>query len=191
MNACTSSSIVGFRGPCLASRFARVAQRGCFGQSVLATPRRRFLGPCRAGDKRRTPDGEARLRSEMEAPFRPVRLALYYTAVAGATLGFFINFTQIIGAVGGAPGSQSVIEVVQSLGIDLGAIVVLAFLIRSDLQAQEKQMARLSREQRLGDLGVRLSDGKTITLAELRGNCRVVSVKIKLTDGASKRLKIS
>lgn len=154
------------------SRISRV-QQGNLG-IVPDTYRRRFLAPCRAGD--RTPDGEARLRSEIEAPFRPVRLAFYYTGVAGATLGFFINLTQLIGAIGGAPGAQSVIEVVQSLGIDLGAAVVLAFLIRSDLQAQEKQMARLSREQRLGELSVKLSDGKAINVADLRGNCRVVIV---------------
>lgn len=41
-------------------------------------------------------------------------------------------------------------------------------------QARDKQMARLTREEKLGKLLVRLSSGKAMPLSALRGSARVV-----------------
>jgi hypothetical protein len=42
------------------------------------------------------------------------------------------------------------------------------------MQARDKQMARLSREESLSMCGVELANGKRLPLASLRGSVRVV-----------------
>ncbi len=44
------------------------------------------------------------------------------------------------------------------------------------MQARDKQMARLTREEKLGRLSVELASGKVLPLASLRGSTRVVLV---------------
>ena len=62
----------------------------------------------------------------------------------------------------------------QSLGIDLGAVAVFAWLLRGDLKARDKQMARLLREEKLGIQQLELANRKTLKLSQLRGFSRVV-----------------
>lgn len=56
----------------------------------------------------------------------------------------------------------------QDLAINLGALSLFGFLLRGDLQAREKQMARLQREERLGSLQLELANGKVVRMAQLR-----------------------
>ena len=42
------------------------------------------------------------------------------------------------------------------------------------MQARDKQMARLTREERLGNLKVQLANGKVLPMGALRGHSRVV-----------------
>ena len=48
----------------------------------------------------------------------------------------------------------------QGLGIDVGAVALFAFLVRRDLAARDKQMARLLREEKLGALQLELANRK-------------------------------
>ena len=48
----------------------------------------------------------------------------------------------------------------QGLGIDIGAVATFAFLVRRDLAARDKQMARLLREEKLGALQLELANRK-------------------------------
>ena len=48
----------------------------------------------------------------------------------------------------------------QGLGIDVGAVALFAFLVRRDLAARDKQMARMLREEKLGALQLELANRK-------------------------------
>lgn len=52
--------------------------------------------------------------------------------------------------------------------------VVIWWLWRRDVSAQEKQIARIGREESLADCRVELSTGKTLPLGRLRSFCRPV-----------------
>ena len=53
-----------------------------------------------------------------------------------ASIGAAIATTQVIGAIGKAPGALPLEDVAQSLAIDLGAAGLFAFLLRNDLKVQ-------------------------------------------------------
>ena len=44
------------------------------------------------------------------------------------------------------------------------------------MQARKKQISRLTREERLGALGLQLANGKKLSVGALRGNARIVLV---------------
>jgi hypothetical protein len=55
-------------------------------------------------------------------------------------------------------------------------VTIFGLLLRQELAARDKQLARLQREERLGSLKLRLASGKVLALAELRGSARAVVV---------------
>lgn len=113
----------------------------------------------------------------MEAPFRAVRLVLFGFFAASASVGAVIALTQVLGAaLGGDTGKITLADAGQSLGIDLACAGGFAFLLKRDLDARTKQMARLGREAALGALRVRLANGRRSRLASLRGFARPVLV---------------
>ena len=51
-----------------------------------------------------------------------------------ASIGAAIAVTQVIGAIGNAPGALPLADVATSLAIDLGAVALFAFLLRNDVK---------------------------------------------------------
>ncbi|CAK0757207.1 hypothetical protein CVIRNUC_002521 [Coccomyxa viridis] len=119
-------------------------------------------------------DARIGIRSEVEAPFRALRLVFFGFFTLSASIGAAIAITQVIGAIGNAPGALPLTDVATSLAIDLGAVALFAFLLRNDLKARDKQIARLTREERLGALQLGLANGKRIRVAQLRSFSRAV-----------------
>ncbi|XP_078167579.1 LOW PSII ACCUMULATION-like protein [Carex rostrata] len=117
-----------------------------------------------------------KLRSEVLSPFRPVRMFFYVAFIASASLGGLISLTQLIPALVSPMKSQSVPTILQSFGIDLGAVLLFAFLYTRENKAKNAQEARLSREERLSKLRLRLSENKIVSMEELRGVSRLVIV---------------
>ena len=121
-----------------------------------------------------------RIRSEVEAPFRTVRLVLFGFFAGSATVGAAIAMTQVLGAAvrnsNGDTGGIALVDAASSLAIDLGAVGLFAFLFSRDWKAREKQIARLQREADLGALRLRLATGARRRLAALRGFARPVIV---------------
>lgn len=76
----------------------------------------------------------------------------------------------------GAPGAKALPEVGQDLAINLAALLGCGLLVRGDLRAREKQMARLMREDQLGACQLELANGRVLRLAQLRGFARVTVV---------------
>eukprot|EP00879_Flechtneria_rotunda_P021234 GHRR01022369.1.p1 GENE.GHRR01022369.1~~GHRR01022369.1.p1 ORF type:complete len:110 (+),score=18.68 GHRR01022369.1:672-1001(+) len=72
------------------------------------------------------------LRSEAEAPWRSLRLVLYGFSVASAGVATLISIPQLIGAAAGAPGALQLIDVLQNLAINIGAVAIFAFLFSRD-----------------------------------------------------------
>mmetsp|Transcript_13748 Transcript_13748/g.41523 ORF Transcript_13748/g.41523 Transcript_13748/m.41523 type:complete len:335 (+) Transcript_13748:106-1110(+) len=114
------------------------------------------------------------LRSEAEAPWRTLRLVMFSFFCVSATVGAVIATVQVVSALRGSDGALPLNDVATSLAVDLGAVGTFAFLLRRDLKARDKQVARLQREERLGALQIELASGKLLRLTKLRGFARVV-----------------
>ena len=126
-------------------------------------------------------DIDVRIRSEVEAPFRTVRLVLFGFFAGSASVGAAIALTQVAGALfraqsGDTGGGIALSDAATSLAVDLGAVGLFAFLFSRDWRARERQIARLQREADLGALRLRLATGARRRLASLRGFARPVIV---------------
>lgn len=119
---------------------------------------------------------EAALRAEAEAPFRSVRLVLFGFGTISAVLATLFSLPSIVGAVAGAPNAKSITEALQDLAINVGALATCGFFLKRDIEARDKQMARLMREDQLGACQLELANKRVLRLAQLRGAARPVIV---------------
>ena len=123
------------------------------------------------------PQEEASLRAEAEAPFRSLRLVLFGFGTVSATLATLFCLPTILGALLGAAGATKPLsEAALDLAINVGALAGCGFLLRRDLQARNKQIARLMREDQLGSCQLELANGRLLRLGQLRGAARPVVV---------------
>mmetsp|Transcript_39226 Transcript_39226/g.50698 ORF Transcript_39226/g.50698 Transcript_39226/m.50698 type:complete len:329 (+) Transcript_39226:125-1111(+) len=112
-----------------------------------------------------------RLREETEYPFRKIRMFLFGSSIASATVGLFISSTRLLAKATGIQGPQETTELLQNIGIDLGVIVICAVLLRNDFIAQAKILERLAQGARIAGLRVRAQFGegqKAFSLADFR-----------------------
>ncbi|KAI8112872.1 hypothetical protein M9434_004192 [Picochlorum sp. BPE23] len=119
---------------------------------------------------------QASLRAEAEAPFRSFRIVLFGFGGVSAVLATLFSIPTLIGALAGAPNAKSLTDAFQDILINVAALGVCGYLLRGDLQAREKQMARLMREDQLGMCQVELSNSKMLRLGQLRGSARPVII---------------
>ncbi len=119
---------------------------------------------------------EASLRAEAEAPFRSFRIVIFGFGVVSAGLATLFSIPTLIGALAGAPNAKDLTEALQDILINVTALGVCGYLLRGDLEAREKQMARLLREDQLGMCQVELANKKVLRLGQLRGAARPVIV---------------
>ena len=115
-----------------------------------------------------------KLKSESEAPFRAVRFTLFGFGVVASGLALLSTLPQLIGTLGGARNAMGMEDVLTNLGTNIGSLLFCAFFLKQDLEARDRQINRLTREEKLGALSIKLSNGKVISLASLRGTSRVV-----------------
>jgi hypothetical protein len=116
------------------------------------------------------------LRAEAEAPFRVLRLVFFGFSVVSASIALLVSLPQLAGALGGARGALARDDVLVNIGVDAGAALIFGLLFRADWSARDKQLARIAREEALGELPVALANGKNLPLAALRGSARPVLV---------------
>eukprot|EP00775_Hariotina_reticulata_P003194 gene3194-3472_t len=119
---------------------------------------------------------KCRHENEAEAPYRPLRLVLFGFCVASAGMATLISIPQLIAARAGAPGALALDDVLQNIAINVGAVLLFAFLFRQDWKARGKQLARLAREEALASLQIQLANNKRLRLGDLQGTSRVVVV---------------
>lgn len=119
---------------------------------------------------------DAKIRSEVLSPFRSVRMFFYLAFIASASLGGLIATTQLIGALSNPSRADEVTKILEGLGIDISAVSVCAFLYSRDNNAKNAQLARLSREENLSNLKLRVDEKKVIPVGDFRGIARLVLV---------------
>ncbi|CAK9133443.1 unnamed protein product [Ilex paraguariensis] len=132
---------------------------------------------CSASDKR-SPSSEissaAKIRSEVLSPFRSVRMFFYLSFMASAALGGLIASTQLVAAVANSTKAAVVPDILKGLGIDIAAVLIFAFLYSRENNAKNAQLARLSREESLSNLKLRVDEKKVIPVTTFRGIARLV-----------------
>lgn len=116
----------------------------------------------------------ARIRNEVLSPFRSVRMFFYLAFVASGSLGGLIAITQLIGALANPARAADVPEILKGLSIDVAAVSLFAFLYSRENKAKNAQLARLSREESLSNLKLRVDEKKIISVNNLRGIARLV-----------------
>lgn len=98
----------------------------------------------------------------------------YLAFIASGSLGGLIATTQLIAALSSSSRAAEVPEILKGLGIDLGAVCVFAFLYYRDTKVKNAQLARLSREESLSNLKLRVNQNKVVSLSAFQGNARLV-----------------
>ncbi|KAH1129027.1 hypothetical protein J1N35_000405 [Gossypium stocksii] len=116
----------------------------------------------------------AKVRSEVLSPFRSVRMFFYLTFIASGSLGGLIATTQLIASLANPARSSEVPDILTGLGIDIGAVSIFAILYFRENTAKNAQLARLSREESLSNLKLRVNQNKIISVSSLRGIARLV-----------------
>ncbi|KAL1830401.1 hypothetical protein ACET3Z_000052 [Daucus carota] len=141
--------------------------------------RLRCLITCSASDEPTSSpqfSSDARIRSEVLTPFRSVRMFFYLAFIASASLGGLIATTQLIGALSNPSRAAEVPKILEGLGIDIAAVSVFAFLYSGDNNAKNAQLARLTREENLSNLKLRVDEKKVVPVNAFRGFARLVIV---------------
>lgn len=116
----------------------------------------------------------AKIRSEVLSPFRSVRMFFYLAFIASGALGGLIAATQLISALTNPLRADGVPEIAKGLAIDLGAVSIFAFLYSRELGAKNVQLAKLSREESLSNLKLRVDENRVVSVSALQGIARLV-----------------
>lgn len=98
----------------------------------------------------------------------------YLAFIASGGLGGLIATTQLIAALANPARAVGVPDIVKGLGIDIGAVSIFAFLYWRENKAKNAQVARLTREENLANLKLRVDKKKIISVNTLRGIARLV-----------------
>lgn len=139
------------------------------------------------------------LREEAESPFRKVRFWLYASLGAGAMTSLFISLARIAAALGGV-NQDLMSESTTNAVVDGVGLVVLGFLYKNDLDAQESRYKRASKGAELAKLLIRASPSLlgdddnvsttpfTTNLASLRRG-RGIEKRVVIVAAGSEKMK--
>ena len=140
---------------------------------------------------------EIYLREEAESPFRKVRFFLYASVGAGALASLLISAARVAAALNGI-NSDLLNESATNVAVDLGGLVLLAFLYQRDVQAQQSRLQRASKGAALAKLQVRATQAlmtgepqdsqqsMTVALSDLRRGRGIEKRVVLAVAGADK-----
>jgi hypothetical protein len=140
---------------------------------------------------------EVRLREEAESPFRKVRFFFYLTLLAGAMTSLVVSVTRIAAGAAGV-NTDLMQESVVNAGVDIAGLLVIGFLYKRDMDAEQSRLKRATKGARLAKLTVRASkqmvdvaseDGTTFTtsLASLRRG-RGIEKRVVIAAGGVEKI---
>lgn len=98
----------------------------------------------------------------------------YLAFIASGALGGLIALTRILPGLANSSKAAALPETLEGLAIDVGAVLLFTFLYTRENKAKEAQLAKLSREESLSKLKLRLNEKKIISVSDLRGEARLV-----------------
>ncbi|CAI5529105.1 unnamed protein product [Closterium sp. Naga37s-1] len=115
---------------------------------------------------------DLKLIAEVQAPFRGVRRFLYVALGMAAGIATVITIPRFILAVQGGVDAPDLLTTSGNLAIDLGGGAAMVGLYLWEQRREEEQMGRVSRDETLSRLPLRLQSGKVVELVQLRGTTR-------------------
>eukprot|EP00268_Persea_americana_P007906 TRINITY_DN13023_c0_g1_i3.p1 TRINITY_DN13023_c0_g1~~TRINITY_DN13023_c0_g1_i3.p1 ORF type:complete len:349 (-),score=64.13 TRINITY_DN13023_c0_g1_i3:1285-2331(-) len=166
-----------FSKPLYCRNIISTVHGNCLTPSTTITRNRSFNISCSASNKPSSSteiSSTARIRSEVLSPFRSVRMFFYLAFIASGAIGGLIATTRLISALTNPLKADGTPEILQGLAIDLGAVSIFAFLYLNERSSKNAQLARLSREESLSNLKLRVDENKVISVSALRGLARLV-----------------
>ncbi|RZR94229.1 hypothetical protein BHM03_00022891 [Ensete ventricosum] len=98
----------------------------------------------------------------------------YVAFMASGALGGLISITRLVPALVDSSRAAELPETLKGFGIDLGAVVLFAYLYTRESSAKNAQLAKLSREENLSKLKLRVDENRSIAVGDLRGVGRLV-----------------
>lgn len=116
-----------------------------------------------------------RLREEVESPFRTFRLFFFGSSTGSALVALYFSFLTVAKSTAGYADAPPLSEALQSVGINVAALVICAGLTYRDWKAGEANLARIKQGGALAKLVVERQDDKELgTLSDYRRNSRVL-----------------
>mmetsp|Transcript_16629 Transcript_16629/g.38192 ORF Transcript_16629/g.38192 Transcript_16629/m.38192 type:complete len:313 (+) Transcript_16629:108-1046(+) len=94
------------------------------------------------------------LREEAESPFRKVRFFVYFGLGGGALTSLFVSFGRILAGLSGI-NTDLLQESEINAAVDIAGIVLIAFLWKRDVEAQESRLKRVSKGAEIAKLLIR------------------------------------
>lgn len=142
------------------------------------------------GDGNEEYSRELRLREEAESPFRKVRFFVYFSLGGGALTSLAVSLARVAAGLNGI-NKDLLSESLVNAGVDLAGLVVLAFLFKRDLEAQESRLKRASKGAELAKLLVRTA-GTSDASADKVGSPQTISLaSYRRGRGIEKRVVIA
>ncbi len=130
---------------------------------------------------------EVRLREEAEAPFRKVRFFVYSALLAGCFVSLLVSSARIAAGLNGI-NVDLLDESLNNAAIDAGGVLLLGFLLKNDLDAQESRLQRASKGGALARLPVR---GKASFFYDENNNNKLLTLSsFRAGRGIDKRVVI-
>lgn len=117
-----------------------------------------------------------RLREEVESPFRTFRLFFFGSSTGSALVALYFSFLTVGKATAGFADAPPLNEAIQSVGINVAALLICGGLTYRDWQAGEANLARIKQGGALAKLVVERQDSKKdlATLSDYRRSSRVL-----------------
>ncbi|KAL8545193.1 hypothetical protein ACS0TY_005401 [Phlomoides rotata] len=100
----------------------------------------------------------------------------YVAFIASGSLGGLIATSRLIGALANPSRAAEVPEILEGLAIDFGAASLFAFLYYRENNAKNAQIAKLSREENLSNLKLRVNEKRVLSVNAFRGIARLVII---------------
>jgi len=119
-----------------------------------------------------------RLREEVESPFRTVRLFFFASTAGSAGIAFYFSFLSALKSyMGGFSDAVPLDEALTNCAINIGGVVVFAYLAYRDYQAGEGNLERIAKGGKLAKLAITSGndDERAVrTLSDYRRTSRVL-----------------
>lgn len=119
---------------------------------------------------------DLKLIGEVQAPFRGVRKFFYVALFFAAGISTVVTVPRFILALQGGEGAPGLVETLQNLAINIGGGGAFVALYLWENRKEEEQISRITRDETLSRLPVRLATNRIVELTQLRENTRPVII---------------